>query len=252
MRIQRRNNIICILKQRAVLCTILLLIGVRLLGQQSFQQYLLNQAGEGQQLKITVEKGKEYGHPVIAIWLTTPDGKYLQTLYVSETVGKGVYPHGKAHEGKWLPGEKRNPATLPYWAYSRGVIAPDSLYLPTSDYPILDAYTGATPAGSFIIQTRLDTVLTGKATLLFEINKPFDFNDFWHNTLFPDNQAYKSSGQPSVVYAVTIDMSNPDNPYFLNPIGHGDPAGKSGKLYTDLSTLTSALKIISKIKVEIF
>lgn len=215
------------------------------------QRYILNEQGKGQSIRITFDKGKEYGHPVLAIWLTTTDGKYIQTLFVSQTVAKGVYPHGKASEGKWQAAERRNPSTLPFWAHSRGVVAPDGLYLPTPEQPVPDAYSGATPSNSFVLETRLDTLVKGKAMLLLEINKPFDFNQYWHNMLFPDNTAYKSTGQPSLVYAVIIDFDRPENPYYLNPIGHGDPCGLSGKLYTDLSTMTTALKIIDKVKVEV-
>jgi polyphosphate kinase len=39
--------------------------------------------------------------------------------------------------------------------------------------------------------------------------------------------------------------------YTLNPIGHGHYAGKDGKLYTDLSTFTTALQIATEIKVVV-
>lgn len=221
------------------------------LKSQKFLNYNLNKEGKGQVIKITFTKGKNFGHPVMAIWLTTTDGKYIQTLYVSETIAKSIYPHGKAHEGKWQPGIHRHPSTLPYWSHSRGIKAEDGLFLPSPNNPITDAYTGATPLNHFTIETRLDTILKGKAFIYFEINQPFDFNDYWHNTLYPDNQDYKKSGQPSLVYFAILDFDNPEPEYYMNPIGHGSPTGADGKLYTNISTLTTALRIVDKIKIEI-
>ncbi len=81
-----------------------------------------------------------------------------------------------------------------------------------------------------------------------EINQPWDFNEFWNSSKYEGNRHYKSSCQPSLVYAVTIDTDAPGE-YFLNPIGHGHYAGEDGKLYTDISTFTSALQIVQKISV---
>jgi hypothetical protein len=205
----------------------------------------------GQILRISLEKDKNYGHPVLVFWLTKPDGTYLQTLFISQTIGKGIYPHGLVKAGKWLPGEHRHPSTLPFWAHNRGIKANDGTFLPTPDNPIPDAYTGATPLNNFVLYVKADSLLREKVILFFEINQPFDFNEYWHNTRYPDSQPYKNSGQPSVVYAVMIDMANPEPEYFLNPVGHGDPQGLTGKLFTDLSSLTTALKMVKKIKVEV-
>lgn len=209
----------------------------------------LNKSARGQQITLTVEKGKIYSHPIIAIWLTTLDGRYIQTLYVSKSIGKGYYEYGKGDEGKWFPGERRRPAAVPYWAFSRGIKEADGLYIPTAQTPIADTYTGATPQQSFVLRTNLDQRLNGKYRLLFEINQPFDFNDFWYNDRYPADSPYRTSGQPSVVYAVEIDFDQPDEEYYMNPLGHGHPNGENGKLFTNLHTLTTALQIIKSIKV---
>lgn len=216
-----------------------------------FTEIDLNKLGKGQQITITVEKGKLYSHPIIAIWLTTIDGQFIQTLYVSKSIGKGYYEYGKADEGKWFPGERRRPSAVPYWAFSRGIKEADGLYIPTTQTPIADAYTGATPQQSFVLHTKLDQQLKGKYRLLFEINQPFDFNDYWYNDLYPSDSPYRASGQPSLVYAVDIDFHQPDDEYYMNPIGHGHPNGENGKLFTNLQTLTTALQIIKSIKVQV-
>lgn len=210
-----------------------------------------NKKGKGQKITIHFIKGKNFGHPVMAFFLTTTDGKYIQTLYVSETIGKGIYPRGKAKEGKWLPGSHRHTATLPFWSHTRGIKEPDGLFLPTPENPISDAYTGATPCDNFIMEIRLDTLCSKKAIVYLEINQPFDFNDYWHNNKYSDAAQYKKSGQPSVIYAVIIDFDNPDDIYYFNPIGHGHPTGENGKLFTDLSTLTTALHLVKKVSIKI-
>jgi len=127
----------------------------------------------------------------------------------------------------------------------------DGFYLPTPQTPIPDAYTGPTPQNNFVLEAKLDKPIQGKVILWLEINQPFDFNDYWHNQKYPDNNDYSTSGQLSVVYAAIIDFNSSVKEYYLNPMGHGHPTGENGTLFTDLSTLTTALKIVEKIKVQI-
>ncbi len=208
-----------------------------------------NLNGTGQKITIEFQKGKNFNHPLIAIWTTTTENQYIQTLYVSQSIAKGIYEHGKSEQGKWFPGEHRRVAALPYWAFSRNVKESDGLYLPTPKTPIADAYTGATPQNNFTLNTKLDKPLQGKIILVVEINQPFDFNNYWFNQKFEGNKDYRTSGQPSIIYAVTIDFNSKIKEYYLNPIGHGSPTGEDGILYTDISGFTTALKIAEKIKV---
>jgi hypothetical protein len=84
---------------------------------------------------------------------------------------------------------------------------------------------------------------------LLEINQSWDWNQYWTNNKYPDNAAYKHSAQPSLIYAVTINSA--DSIYYMNPIGHGDPKGESGNLFTNIGTLSSAKEIFESIKIEI-
>lgn len=214
-------------------------------------KFTSNLNGTGQKITIEFHKGKYFSHPLIAIWVTTTDNQYIQTLYVSQSIATGIYEYGKAENGKWFPGEHRRIASLPYWSYSRNVKESDGLYLPTPKTPIVDAYTGATPQNNFILNTKLDKPSHGKMILLFEINQPFDFNNYWLNQKYNENKDYRTSGQPSIIYAVSIDLDSKIKEYYLNPIGHGSPTGEDGILYTDLSGFTTALQIAEKIKVII-
>jgi hypothetical protein len=87
--------------------------------------------------------------------------------------------------------------------------------------------------------------------ILFEVNQPWDSNDFWTNDKYPDNFDYKTSLQPALVYAVTVSASSAGKTMYLNPIGHSHPWGETGELFTDLTTITTAREIFSKVAVTV-
>lgn len=212
---------------------------------------ITNLSGKGLQINLDFSTGSKYSHPVIAIWIEDMDENYIQTLYVSYSIATGIFEHGQEKDGKWAPGERRRPSALPYWSYKRHVMASDGLFVPDRHTPVPDAYTGATPQKNFVLKTKSDNALNGKFRILLEINQAFDWNDYWHNSKYPDDENYKTSSQPSVVYSVTIDPDDIETEYYMNPVGHGHYSGKDGKLYTDLSTLTTALKLVKSIKVKL-
>ena len=72
------------------------------------------------------------------------------------SVATGVFKYGKKENNKWVAAPKRAPQTLPYWAHKRGVVASDGLYMPEPENPVADAYSGATPVKSFILNARTD------------------------------------------------------------------------------------------------
>ncbi|MBN1925778.1 MAG: hypothetical protein JW798_08080, partial [Prolixibacteraceae bacterium] len=204
-------------------------------------------------IEIEFQKGKYHNHPTFAFWIEDLEGNYIQTLYVTKSLGTGIYGHGRPEYGKWdaTPGPSQNPSSLPYWLHKRMPTTKQKVLLPTPDYPVADAITAATPKGDFSLSTASPVELPKRFVLLMEINQPWDWNEYWHNDKYPGEPDYNNSCQPSLVYAATIDLEGPFNEYYLNPIGHGHYAGKDGWLYTDLSTFTTALGIVSKVKVVI-
>ncbi|MDD3739784.1 MAG: hypothetical protein PHH30_00960 [Bacteroidales bacterium] len=201
--------------------------------------------GKGYTFEIEFTTGKGHNNPSFAIWIETMDEKFVQEIFVTKAVSTGIYRYADPSSGKWEAGEKMYHATLPYFLHKRTVDAT----IPNSENPVVDAYTGATPKGDFILTTKSNERIDGKFRLVLEINQAWDFNDFWHNAKFPESPEYHNSCQPSIMYAVTIDPKNLMEEYIMNPIGHGHYAGTDGKLYTDLSTFTTALKIADRIKV---
>lgn len=208
-----------------------------------------NVLSDGQKIELQVTKGNEFNHPTFVIWQEDLQGNFLKTLFVTESYAKGVFGHQMVGDSMWLdkPGASYQPAALPYWTFKKGKINNNG-YVPTTDNPYVDGYSGATPIGDFAFTTKTDNS-NKKYIIYLEVNQTWDWNKYWTNNKFPDNDAYKHSAQPSIIYAVTI--NDQDSIYFLNPIGHGDPKGETGKLYTNLSTLTTAKNIFESIKITI-
>ncbi|MDY0342987.1 MAG: hypothetical protein RBR28_05400 [Lentimicrobium sp.] len=211
---------------------------------------ITNSKGEGPMLEISFTPGAEHNHPLFAFWIEDAEGNFIQTLYVSESIAKGIFKYGDKSTGRWQPGEIERPAALPYWAHKRNVLNEKGNYMPTAAQPVADAYSGATPKTAFLLKTFSDEALSGKFRLLAEINQSWDWNAHWTNNKFPGDKDYFSSAQPAVVYEVMIDADKPGN-YKLKAIGRSHHAGKSGELFTDLDTLTTALEITRTISVTL-
>ena len=215
----------------------------------SQENYGLNNGGTA--LTIQFQKGAEHNHPLFAVWLADEKGNYIQTLYVSESIGKGVFKRASRKSGRWKEGEIQRPATLPYWSHQRGEKNEFGTYMPTPKQPVADAYTGATPSASFVLNTKSDKLLNGKYKIMLELNQSWDWNEYWTNDKYLDDKEYKTSSQPALVYSVDVDTANPNQEYVLKPIGHSHYAGADGSLDSDLSTMTTALKIAKKITVKL-
>jgi hypothetical protein len=62
---------------------------------------------------------------------------------------------------------------------------------------------------------------------------------------------FTGDAQPSVVYESLVDQDNLSGSYLMKAIGHSHPTGATGELFTDLSTLTTALQIADSVVVRI-
>ena len=88
-----------------------------------------------------------------------------------------------------------------------------------------------------------------------EINHSTDFNESYPKSAQEGDDNYsggkEGSGQPAVVYAADIDLTSGVTSYVASLIGHSSSDGSNGQVYTDTSTLTSALKIVEQITITI-
>jgi hypothetical protein len=218
---------------------------------ESRESVTSNENGKGPQITVDFYKGKSFYYPLMAIWLEDETGKYIQTLFVARSVATGFYMYGNQENNKWVPGPKREPQTLPYWAHKRGIRALDGLYIPDPENPVPDAYSGATPVTGFTLISKADSILPGRYRVMLEINQNWDWNEFWTNDKFPDDENYRMSCQPAIVYEADIDMGKSFVKYKMKPVGHSHYSGKTGELFPDLSTITTALHIADSILVRV-
>ncbi len=222
----------------------------------------------GQEIEIKVTEGEEWDHklrvirwlpfirvtnqPQMAFWIEDSDGEYLKTLYVTQAVAKQDWR--KAPSDPTPREEIRRPESLPHWAYQRGVQYEDGLYKPTRDKPLADAITLPTPESSFNLFSEIEADLE-EFIIKAEINHSTHFNDFYDKDLEPDSEHYGGgrwgSGQPAIIYAKKINLTDDQQKYRLELIGHSSPGGQTGKVYTDMSKLTTAKEIVEEIVVQI-
>ena len=205
-------------------------------------------------LMLEVIAGKHFWFPQIAVWAEDMEGNFIETLFVTHSTAKGDFLGGRTKENfktfdnkkKQNNFERRRVDALPYWSHARGIKAQDGLYSPTIHDPLLDGISGATPDGSFIVESKYPN--KKQFRILLEANVAFDDNKFYSSYDFPDDSLYHSGtgllGQPSVVYEVEISTGNPKKYYLMDYIGHTFPSGISGELYRDSEGLTTAKKII--------
>jgi len=213
--------------------------------------FTLNEQGQGPWISVDLEKGESFYYPLMAIWLEDLDGNYLQTLFVPKSVATSVFRFGSINDNKWEAGVRRHPQTLPYWAHKRNVKASDGLYMPDPQNPVPDAYSGETPVTGFYMSVRTDDPLAQPVKLMLEINQNWDWNEYWTNDLYPDDEYYKLSCQPALVYEAVLDPAFSGREVDMKAIGHSHHSGATGELFEDLSTLTTALNIAERITVKL-
>ncbi len=186
--------------------------------------------------RIQMAKGKCQ----LAVWLTDEQGRFVDTVYVTRKIAqKGLGNRKGRLDGK-LGGPRLS--SLPVWAHARGVDYGDGNFYPPKNEPLPDAITSATPkAGEFVWTWRPKTPLEpGRYFFFVEVNKSFD-----------KTKAHKYSwyrGQPSVVWQGTLQVGDEVSHGSAVIIGHGDVAGADGKINPDVSTLTTALRLIEDVQ----
>ena len=219
----------------------------------SGQNTVRSEFGSGD-IKIAIEQGGEWLHdfslfwfikkknaPQIAIWTEDLDGNFISTIYVTEKLAKQSWK---------AAGGNRCKESLPCWSYAQGKQYADGLYLPTKNEPLLDAVTGATPKGSFATNTQMDEEIK-QFVVKCEFNHSTDFNEYYPKDAKEGSANYSGgkmgSGQPAIVYQVAVDLTNGQQEFKAELIGHSSPDGSDGNIYPDTSKLTTALGIVKGI-----
>lgn len=208
-------------------------------------------------VKIEIITGEEWLHdfplfwgfskknpPQFAIWLESPEGDYISTVYVTQKI---------ATEG-WIANDgNRRKEALPHWCHSRNVVYEDGLLLPTKENPFTDAITGATPKCDKELKLDVKNLSDRPFVVKAEFNHSVDFNDNYPENASESDENYsggsEGSGQPAVVYANTVDFTK-QTEYSLKLIGHSSSDGTDGTIHTTLTTLTTAKHIVKEIKIS--
>jgi hypothetical protein len=205
---------------------------------------------KGSEAKVSIEfkNGPAFNHPTYVVWMESMSGEFIRTLFITQAYANGIFGHQMVGDSVWLKtaGKSIQPAALPYWTHKKGLIK-NQVNIPDPDHPYVDAYTGATPLNNFNFITEIPE--SKPYRIMVEVNQPWDWNNYWTNNKYPDCDAYKHSAQPSIIYGVSI--NNNHMSFYLNPVGYGDPKGESGKLFTQLNTLSSAKNIFETIQVNL-
>lgn len=229
------------------------------INRATYEMLEMNIANE---LKITIDalRSEHYWHPQMAIWIEDEEGNYIETLFVSKATAKGLFFGGRSKDNfknfdtnKAASGEYRRVNALPVWSHKRNVQYADGLYVPPSNQPLPDAISGETFTDNFQFIT--STKKRSKFSIKIEINVAFDDNEYYSEYDFPDDDTFHNGtgqlGQPSIIFETLIDMEDGKDYYLMELIGHGHHSGQNGNIYTDLSRLTTAKKIMERIVVGV-
>ncbi len=99
----------------------------------------------------------------------------------------------------------------------------------------------ATPAEDFTVNASLPAgFAVGRYRVRAEVNSSYDFNDVYKDDV---------KGQPSLVYEGILDIGSTAADVRLEYTGFGDPLGKNGEVTRRKDGITSALGMISEIRV---
>jgi hypothetical protein len=193
------------------------------------------------ELLVRVEPGEEWLHrysalkenpPQFAVWAERDDGSFAGTIFATRKVATGNW----AFNG----GNPRKEA-LPIWKHRKAESE-------------ADAVTGATPRESFAVALAPREGTERRFYLCAEFNHSTDWNDAYPKGADEGEAGYsggsEGSGQPSILYRTLVDLDSSSNRFVFEAVGHGSPDGSDGELVADLSSLTSALRIVASVVAE--
>lgn len=211
------------------------------------EKIITNKNLKGTSVQFTFTRGSAWGNkvnlgsvtfhikPQIALWIADSTGKLLQNIYITNCFAKQQWSSFIVH-----PDSTYCTMSLPFWLNK---MKHASLPIPTKANPLPDAVTAATPAGSFTIQTHIDSTIK-HGVVWCEINSSFD-----NNERYSTDHSDSFNGQPSILFSgeyAIFDSSRA--PVELKYCGHGGESGDDGALYQNDSGITSAKQILASIQ----
>ena len=212
------------------------------------------------QLTIDLLRDTHYWHPQMAVWIEDHEGNYVETLFVSNATARGLFFGDRSKENFKILDSNKNTSrnyrrvnALPVWSHKRNVIYEDGLTVPSRTSPLPDAITGATLVDNFKLKTSIRSLT--RFNLKIEINVAFDDNEYYSEYDFPDDTIFHNGtgqlGQPSIIFNTSINMTDGNDYYIAELIGHGHHSGQDGTINKNLSTLTTAKQLVERIIVGV-
>jgi hypothetical protein len=210
---------------------------------------ITNAGIKGAHVSMTFTKGNAWGtvvkmgavnlriRPQIAVWIEDSNAQLVQNLFVTHCFAKQDWKFLKSH-----PDSTCRTMCFPYWINTMVHAAQP---LPTKRTPLPDAVTSATPAGSFILETQIDSSIT-HGIIWCEINSSFD-----NNETYAKDRPESFNGQPSLLFSGEFNTADTSHTVVMTYRGHGGESGGDGQLYKDDSGITTAKQIITKIEFKI-
>lgn len=190
------------------------------------------------EVEIRMEKGEAYAGivrnglfeyvttPLIAIWIEDENSNFISTLYVSSKLF-----------------QIDRPTALPVWQHKSNI--------DTSNSQLVDGVSSVSNKGN---QLKLDDQISSEKFILYvELNRSYDYNDFYLADLEPGQLGYNAdfSGQPSLIYQVPVDSLTTDIDLDFKLVGHGSEDGSDGDIVTALEHITTAKDLMNKISLHI-
>lgn len=188
----------------------------------------------GTRFELNLEPGPEYAKdmkaflfkytvwPQVAIWLETPDGGFVDTLYVTEVAVTKKY--------RAAPKTGR-PEALPVWSALKGG-GVDGVSSPTT--------VGSTVAYGNDLAARL---AAGTYIVKLETNRSYD----WNETYTKQNAGV--NGQPSLIYAAELTIGGEAQEALFTPIGTGSLDGSDGNIHPGLEGIDTALWLFASMRI---
>jgi hypothetical protein len=191
--------------------------------------------GEAWMNKVKIGKINARISPQFAVWAEDSSGT-IATLFVTRAFAKQEWGFVKFN-----PDSCGRPMCMPYWLNR---MAAKGMPYPTKKHPLPDAITGATPKGSFMLNTTLPEGFN-KFQLFVEINKSYDNNEAW-----PAKKG-AFNGQPPVVYGASVNLADTTvKTWTLSLKGMSGEQGNDPTLYPIDKRLTTALEMVKSISVK--
>ncbi len=161
-------------------------------------------------------------YPQIALWLETPAGEYVGTLYVTAK--------GEAKNWTAAPKEGR-PEALPVWYHVQHEVA--------------DEVSAATSKGAATLGNTFQ-IVPGSYVVKLETNRSYDYNATY------TRRDSGVNGQPSLVYQALVAIGSGPVRAELKPIGTGAVDGFDGQIRMGSNGLDTALELFESLELKFF